>query len=158
MLYVHADGLRAALPRLLEYARARHWKLAAADQTLLLQGLGDDVQLLPDAYNWKGYWGAASNVQLVHFHGPKPMRCLPCYLRYPDHVKQDCQEDCGELVHVLERYVEDKGRYFHQLQQVWMRLHVEALASHGRVNDHADVRRIHVRPQHTNRALASSVL
>lgn len=146
MLYVNAQGFREALPDLLDFARARHWKLAAADQTLLLQGLGDKLQLLPDVYNYKGYYGAAPGVQLVHFHGPKPMRCLPCYLRYPEHYKDDCQDDCGGLVHVFEHWVKDKGTYFHQLMQVWMRLHVEALATHGRVNDHADVRRAHVRP------------
>lgn len=27
---------------------------------------------LPNEYNWKPYWGKADDIQILHFHGPKP--------------------------------------------------------------------------------------
>ncbi len=128
-------GLRQSLPELLQYARARHWNLEAADQTLLLKGLGTAVEVLPDEFNYKGYYGApvgGEGVRVVHFHGPKPLRCLPCYLRYPEHYKESCAGDCGGLVNVLERHVRDKGLFYRKLLQVWMRLWMEVKASQNR--------------------------
>lgn len=37
---------------------------------------------MPDTYNWKGYWGREDGVRILHWHGPKPERCLPCYMQH----------------------------------------------------------------------------
>ncbi len=69
----HFDGLLAA-------AAAARWEFDH-DQALLSQHFGTRVGLLPDALNWKPYWGApaaafrpawlAAPVRILHFHGPK---------------------------------------------------------------------------------------
>jgi lipopolysaccharide biosynthesis glycosyltransferase len=33
----------------------------------------DEWERLPLSWNWKPYWGWASDAVIVHFHGPKPV-------------------------------------------------------------------------------------
>jgi hypothetical protein len=70
------------------FCRQRNWTGASTDQGLLLDFFGARVdqrpvrmQQLPDELNWKGYWGwprddHPSPARILHFHGPKPKRCL----------------------------------------------------------------------------------
>ena len=49
------------------------------DQTMIQEYFReDDLDQLPDAYNWKGYWGSTDDAVIAHWHGPKPMRGLEC--------------------------------------------------------------------------------
>ena len=66
------------------FCRSRKWKGIAYDQGLLLEYfVGSRIHtrsvLLPNTWNWKGYWGWPSKsegeVVIAHFHGPKPKRC-----------------------------------------------------------------------------------
>ena len=69
------------------FCRQSQWKGIAMDQGLLREFLGEEtgvrpvrMQLLPNGFNWKGYWGWPLHSQpparIFHFHGPKPRRCL----------------------------------------------------------------------------------
>lgn len=42
------------------------------DQEVLRVFLGHDYLLLPDALNWKPYWGIKRDAAIIHWHGPKP--------------------------------------------------------------------------------------
>ena len=48
-----------------------------------------DLDQLPEPYNWKGYWGCSPSIVIVHWHGPKPERCLPCYLEHRSEFEAD---------------------------------------------------------------------
>ena len=39
-----------------------------------------NLTMLPPRFNWKPYWGMDKDAVIVHFHGPKPERCLDCII------------------------------------------------------------------------------
>lgn len=43
----------------------------------------------------RSYWGGGSEAAIFHWHGPKPARCLPCYL--PRRHQPDWAEQCEAL-------------------------------------------------------------
>ena len=86
VLLINVEGFRAALPDMISWAHGRQWDFVAADQSMLNEYFphkhGKDLDMLLEAYNWKGYWGCSPEIVLVHWHGPKPERCLNCYLKF----------------------------------------------------------------------------
>ena len=64
------------------WCRQQEWTAVAWEQGLVVGWFGTTgrMQQLPNQLNWKGYWGWTRHDQpsarIVHFHGPKPKRCL----------------------------------------------------------------------------------
>ena len=86
VLLINVQGFGAIWPEMLRWAHSRHWDFGTADQSMLNEYFphvyGKDLDALPEAYNWKGYWGCSPDIVIVHWHGPKPERCLGCYVEH----------------------------------------------------------------------------
>jgi hypothetical protein len=89
------------------------------DQSLILEFFRDThlSQQLPNEVNWKGYWGGKKNVVIAHFHGPKPGRCVECYLIHRKSFWQQC--DCPEAYKHIFSMVPDHGDYIEHLLNVY---------------------------------------
>ena len=111
VLYMNVSAMREHLPRMMALAAAHRWKFAANDQGLYLEYFRKQnyATLLPDKYNWKGYWGGADDVVIAHFHGPKPGSCLECLLLYRTQV--DLCTRC-EPYQALTRTLPDNGKFY----------------------------------------------
>ena len=99
-------------------------------QPMLLRYFYKRMTLLPDAFNYKAYWGYSPEATLIHFHGPKPTWCLPCYLEAKNNGT-DFRKSCGCSgdFNVLWQGAlrADKGNYYEQLQQQWQAFDGETL-------------------------------
>lgn len=86
VLLINVEGFGAVWPDMLSWANDRHWDFVVADQSMINEYFpaeyGKDLDMLPEAYNWKGYWGCSPEIVIVHWHGPKPERCLDCYFQH----------------------------------------------------------------------------
>lgn len=84
VLLINLQGLAAVLPNMLQWAHNRHWDFEVADQSMIndyFSGVhAPPLDPLPEAYNWKAYWGCSPTIVIIHWHGPKPERCLSCYI------------------------------------------------------------------------------
>ncbi len=71
----------------------------------------------------QGYWGDNPDAVLVHWHGPKPMRCLPCFLNHVEDYAEACPSVvCPEAYkHIFNTYVNDGGQYIKRLLQLFYR-------------------------------------
>lgn len=104
---------------LLAYAQQKQWQFLSYDQGLMINYFVKHTslaQLLPDSFNWKGYWGGNSNeVIIAHFHGPKPGRCLDCFLtfRFNTSVCLKIYRGCGIYTPYFQ-LIPDQG-YFYEL-------------------------------------------
>lgn len=83
VMTINIEKLREHYEPLVRYAVEKEWNLASFDQGVILGYFGqDDLDQLPDIFNWKGYWGnappGADPVRIIHLHGPKPSRGLEC--------------------------------------------------------------------------------
>ncbi len=134
-MYINADGFAAIREPMLQFGIDRHWAFDALDQghirDFLEQSLNHKIPVLPDKYNWKGYWGASDDVDvtILHFHGPKPCRscCLPCLLSFPDSYKEHCGNRCREsYIWIFFNICQDKGQYYKQMLQVYNEILWEA--------------------------------
>lgn len=76
------------------------------------------IDVLPNEFHWKGYWGGASNVALVDFYGPKPLDCLPCLTEFPEEP-QLCKERCDATSLALFGFTQDMGVYYKWLMHVY---------------------------------------
>ena len=85
---------------MLNFAREQKWIFPVFDQSLISQYFkGERAQALdqlPNAYNWKGYWGCSPEVIITHWHGPKPSGedCIGCYVQHRAEQKQSDVSDC----------------------------------------------------------------
>ena len=60
-----------------------------------------------------GYWGSSATIVLTHAHGPKPERCLDCYVLARDEwrldrIKEDCP--CYHVYADIYMMAPDEGR------------------------------------------------
>ena len=66
VLVMNLQGFAAVLPNMILWANQRHWDFDAADQSMLNEYFpaehGRPLDQLPDAYNWKGYWGCSPDL------------------------------------------------------------------------------------------------
>ena len=83
---------------------------------------GQELDSLPEPYNWKGYWGCSPSIVLIHWHGPKPERCLDCYIAHreeskTDHDVQACS--CPEAYNIIwqRALTADGGNLYVQLMK-----------------------------------------
>ena len=93
VLLINLKGFAAILPDMVSYASAKNWDFVAHDQGLINEYFPThetyhrEVDPLPRFYNWKGYWGSDSRAVIGHWHGPKPERCIKCYIEHLEQFK-----------------------------------------------------------------------
>lgn len=91
VLLINIEGFGAVWPDMLSWANSRNWDFLVADQSMINeffpQQYGAALDALPEPYNWKGYWGCSPDIVIVHWHGPKPERCLKCYFEHVEASK-----------------------------------------------------------------------
>ena len=104
VLLINLKGLTTVLPGMIDFSNAKDWDFQVTDQSLINEYFPDqdvhhrDLDQLSDAYNWKGYWGCSPRIVITHWHGPKPERCLPCFLDHRseyEHDKQAHEKACN---------------------------------------------------------------
>jgi hypothetical protein len=81
IMYINMPAFAANISSIVQWG-VDHKFPGVLDQTILLEFYKADLDMLPDIFNWKGYWGGDTAVTIVHFHGPKPGRCLECFVMY----------------------------------------------------------------------------
>lgn len=131
IMFVNASAFSEHRNPLVEFAIARNWQFGAMDQGLILEYMATfnhTIPVLPDIYNWKGYWGGDDKVAIVHFHGPKPERCLPCLAAHPKDYWQACQieQSCPDVYKMLFDKTVDRGMFFKRMLQTYHVLRYEA--------------------------------
>ena len=95
VLLINLRGLRAVLPDMVKYGNGKNWDFMVMDQSLINEYFpAQDVHhraldALPEPYNWKGYWGCSPSVVITHWHGPKPERCLNCFITHREEAGTD---------------------------------------------------------------------
>lgn len=93
VLFINLNGLATILPDMIKFANFKKWDFIVMDQSLINEYFpmifGRNLDYLPEAYNWKGYWGCSPEIVLVHWHGPKPELCLNCYVAHREESKID---------------------------------------------------------------------
>ena len=122
VLYMNAEGCRQEFPAMFDWwANQTHWH-SQLTQPMLLRFFRKRMSLLPDAFNYKAYWGPSPEATLIHFHGPKPTRCLPCYLEFRKNGT-DFRKPCGCAPDYNQLWqtalMSDNGSYFAQIQEDW---------------------------------------
>lgn len=131
VMYVNATAFAAMREPLLEWGISKQWQFGAMDQGLILDYMIANnltIPVLPDIYNWKGYWGGDDDVAIVHFHGPKPERCLPCLLSFPTTYWDNCNvtDSCPNVYKYLFDKCSDRGVFFKQVLQEYHALRFAA--------------------------------
>ena len=92
VLYMNVSAMKQHFTSYLTFADDKKWNFFVADQTLIIDYFVRQQlsQLLPDEFNWKGYWGGyhkINQIVIVHFHAAKPRRCLDCFLQFRHHLR-----------------------------------------------------------------------
>lgn len=119
ILYVNSTAMTQHHPKIIDFAESIAWALPAYDQDLLMWYLGD-IPYLSEVFNWKGYWGSSEEAVIVHFHGPKPCRCLPCLVENPEDFENRCQHDCNHAYMALfKTYTKDKGELYKKVLKMF---------------------------------------
>lgn len=111
VMLMNLKAFAAERQALIDYGNSQSWA-GAFDQDAILDFFKGRLQLLPDEFNWKGYWGANRTAMVVHFHGPKPDKCLDCLVLHQAFWKE--LRDCGCPEQYLRMYRQspDGGRFF----------------------------------------------
>jgi hypothetical protein len=81
-MLMNVPMLRNDLPAFTVFARQEIAAGRPSDQTMYNDYYRDRWDRLDIALNWKPYWGADADAQIVHWHGPKPS-WASYYLQYP---------------------------------------------------------------------------
>lgn len=108
VLLINIKGLAAVLPEMIKYANEEDWSFPAYDQGLINKYFPhhdrDNRQLdaLPHAYNWKGYWGWSPDIVIAHWHGPKPENCLKCYIEHLEQGKTELESIDKKAIHACQ--------------------------------------------------------
>lgn len=115
VLYMNVTAMQEHWPSVLELAVRKNFKFASVDQGLFVEYFvfGNRSVLMPDRFNWKGYWGGADDVVIAHFHGPKPGRCLDCLLMYRDHYRAFCS--CPSVYFSIFYKTPDHGTFYERM-------------------------------------------
>lgn len=115
VLYMNLTAMQEHWPNVLELAVKKKFNFAAVDQGLFIEYFveGNYSTLLPDQYNWKGYWGGADDVVIAHFHGPKPGKCLDCLLIFRDHYRSICE--CPPVYFSVFDQTVDHGKFYERM-------------------------------------------
>ena len=115
VLYMNLSAMQTHWPRVLELAVKRNFHFSAVDQGLFLEYFvgGKYSTLLPDRFNWKGYWGGDEDVVIAHFHGPKPGPCLDCLLLNREDFRSFCE--CPPVYCSVYSLTVDRGSFYRRM-------------------------------------------
>jgi hypothetical protein len=111
VMYINVTAFGAERPAMIEWGE-QHMFPGAFDQTIINGYLGNRTTLLPDTFNWKGYWGWAPSIKIVHFHGPKPGKCLDCLVVSTVQRSDRKLCKCASVYHLLWNKANDGGSFF----------------------------------------------
>ena len=113
VMYMNVTAWGEHTRKIVAFAKSRKFDFVAHDQGIILAYFDDsDIQQLPDALNWKPYWGKSkSPVVIVHFHGPKPRRGLPCILKHRTQLDKLCP-DVPEAYRDIFQATPDGGSFY----------------------------------------------
>ncbi|KAL3162680.1 hypothetical protein ABBQ38_008725 [Trebouxia sp. C0009 RCD-2024] len=95
VLLINLKGLSEVLPAMMDYSNEKDWDFKVTDQSLINEYFPKKdihhrvLDRLSDAYNWKGYWGCSPRIVITHWHGPKPERCMPCFVEHRSQYAAD---------------------------------------------------------------------
>ena len=134
VLFINIKGLADVLPNMMSYAKSKNWEFPANDQGLIDEYFPTheknhrELDPLPPAYNWKGYWGFHPSAIIVHWHGPKPDRCIRCYIDQLEQFKADSdallQCQCPFYDHLWKMaMVADEGKMYMRLLRDYKAYH-----------------------------------
>jgi len=87
VMYASRHGFKDNLDDIISYADEIKLNVQACDQGLFnkyIEAKSVSIPYLHERFIWKPYWGKSDDAVIVHFNGPKPLRCLPCYLKHLD--------------------------------------------------------------------------
>ena len=103
--------------RIIEMGKGRNFT-PGFDQPLILAYFAPElITQLPDRYNWKPYWGEGdASTAIVHFHGPKPRRGLPCLLINKADIVANCPDVPLAYVELFQ-FAPDAGRFYNLMLQ-----------------------------------------
>ena len=66
VLLMNLKGFAAVLPHMLRWANRLHWNFEVADQSMINDYFpavhGGPLDILPEPYNWKAYWGCSPSI------------------------------------------------------------------------------------------------
>eukprot|EP00891_Asterochloris_glomerata_P008328 jgi/Astpho2/8328/Aster-x0354 len=126
VMLMNISGMAAEWPALKAFGNNHGWDFPAFEQSMLNEyygfGAGSKIVTLPDRFNWKGYWGSSASIVLTHAHGPKPERCLDCYVLARDEwrldrLKEDCP--CFEVYADIYLMAPDEGRLYKEMMMAY---------------------------------------
>jgi len=131
VMFLNLNGMREHLAPLLDFARAHQFEFGN-DQPLILDYFTGRVviQQLPDIFNHKPYWGAEPDAVIVHFHGPKPGRGLPCLLTHRSRSGEMCKDVPFVYQNLFLNIAKDGGRYYNVVLQQYNEYLLFASISH----------------------------
>ncbi|PSC71923.1 Eukaryotic translation initiation factor 3 subunit B [Micractinium conductrix] len=115
------------------YAASFQFNLSVLDQGFIhdyLKQEGKRATQLPDRLNFKAYWGGEPGITIVHFHGPKPRRCTPCFLEH--RAAGDWQTNCtscpGSYLYILQKAVDADGGQLYETMSSTYEMYQELAA------------------------------
>lgn len=133
VMYVNRHRMKDYLNDIVTYAKEIKWDFGAMDQGLLnkyVLARNLSIPYLPERFNWKPYWGSSDDAVIVHYHGPKPLRCLPCYLEHLDDYSESCSDACPTAYQPLLNKIPDKGEFYQTMAEL-----IIDLSAKGRDNN-----------------------
>lgn len=143
VLVINIASLRRDHKALVDWGVKNKWP-GALDQPVLLGYYQDRVELLPDRYNWKPYWGPNDDAAIVHFHGPKPDKCLDCLVTANLEGLDLKSCGCPNVYTFLFKSSPDKGNYYSVVLLKWYQHLSKSMAPLKRKHKHHK-RRTHKR-------------
>lgn len=121
VMYANRHGFENNINNILSYADEIKWDVPACDQGLLnkyVEAQNISIPYLHERFNWKPYWGKSDDAVIVHFHGPKPLRCLPCYLKHLDDYGVRCSDACDPAYMPLLDMIPDGGALYQDMAEL----------------------------------------
>ena len=103
--------------RILALGRARNFTPGFDQPLILAYFTPEQITQLPDRFNWKPYWGGSdADAAIVHFHGPKPRRFLPCILSHKTDIVAKCPQVPSSYVELFQ-FAPDAGAFYNLMLQ-----------------------------------------
>jgi hypothetical protein len=112
VMTMNVTAFKLDLPKLLDFGDTKDLWLTGASQAVMMQYYRTQprgMQLLPDEYNWKPYWGKCNDddVHIVHFHGAKYGVCSEQFQYYRFNIP--------ELISEMERRKDSTCQIYFEL-------------------------------------------
>lgn len=120
VMYADRHAFKGHLNDIVSYADEIKWDFEAMDQGLINKYVfakNLSIPYLHEKFNWKPYWGHSEDAVIVHFHGPKPLRCLPCFLEHLGDYRVSCSDLCYPIYLSLLDMIPDGGKFYKKMAE-----------------------------------------